>query len=116
MAQQERTLRLVNKLGLHARPAVNLVKATEGLKCSVRLKMEGMDVDGRSIMEVLMLGAPYGSELTVVTDGKHSEECMKRIADMIESGLGEGVHTEEGKEGILGKLKGVFGGKEQSEG
>ncbi len=109
MDRLEKKVKLVNKLGLHARPAVNLVKSTTGLNCSVRLRVDDMDVDGRSIMEVLMLGAPFGTEIEVVTEGKHAQECMDRIVQTVETGLGEGIHIEEPKTGIFGKLKGVFG-------
>ena len=110
MERFEKKVKLVNKLGLHARPAVNLVKATSGLNCSVRLRVDDIDVDGKSIMEVLMLGAPFGTEIEVVTEGKHARECMDRIVETVKNGLGEGIHVEEPKTGIFDRLKGVFRG------
>ena len=110
MSTITKKITLVNKSGLHARPAVGIVKCTDGLHCTVQLKTEEVEVDGRSVMELLMLAAPYGEDVIITTKGRDSQLCMDNLVEFFESGLGEGIYKEDPKSGIFGKIKNVFRG------
>jgi len=79
----EQSVTLINKLGLHARAANKLLDTTGRFQSNVRITFNGKEADGKSIMSVMMLAAPVGSELTIVTDGNDEQESMQAIVDLI---------------------------------
>ena len=85
----ERTLTVINPLGLHARAAAHLVKITARLKCHVTLECEGQEVNGKSIMGVLTLAAAQGSEVKVVCEGENAQDGMDQITKLFEAGFHE---------------------------
>jgi phosphotransferase system HPr (HPr) family protein len=88
-----RIFTLSNASGLHARPATTLVQAAAGLKARVRIANLDRDplheVDGKSIISVLTLGASRGHRIKVTVDGEDEESGLDEIALVLESGLGE---------------------------
>jgi phosphocarrier protein HPr len=79
-----------NGLGLHLRPASQLVKlAATFTECEILLSKDGQSVNAKSIMGVIMLAAEQGSRLSIEDHGEHSEEAVQAIAGLIESGFGE---------------------------
>lgn len=80
---------LVNRLGLHARAAAQLVKTANRFKADVMVAKDGEEVNGKSIMGLLMLAAPAGSILTVTVSGEDADEALKVIGDLINDGFGE---------------------------
>lgn len=80
---------IVNKLGLHARPSALLVSTTSKFKSEVFFTKEGLRVNGKSIMGVMMLAAENGSEIIVEVDGPDEVEAMKKILIVIQSKFGE---------------------------
>lgn len=85
----EHSVTLINKLGLHARAANKLLDTTGRYQSSVHITFNGKKADGKSIMSVMLLAAPVGSELTIVTDGKDEQESMQAIIDLINNRFGE---------------------------
>jgi phosphocarrier protein HPr len=85
----ERTVTIANKNGLHARPAAEIVKAAAKFKAEIHLVRDDLEVNGKSIMGVMMLAAEYGSELLLRADGPDAEEAVGAIAKLIESKFGE---------------------------
>jgi phosphocarrier protein len=84
-------VKITNKLGLHLRPASKLVKlASQYDACEVTLSKDGQAVNAKSIMGVIMLAAEQGSELIVECCGENSEDALKALIEMIETGFGEG--------------------------
>lgn len=83
------TARIVNKLGLHARPSALLVSTAGKFTSEVFFTKEGLRVNGKSIMGVMMLAAEMGSALLVEIDGPDEEEAMVAVLDVIASGFGE---------------------------
>ena len=81
--------RLVNRLGLHARAAAQLVQAANRYKAEVLVSKEGEEVNGKSIMGLLMLAAPVGSRLHVTVSGEDAEEALRVIGALINDGFGE---------------------------
>lgn len=79
-----------NKLGLHLRPASQLVKlAAEYEDCEIHLSKDGQQVNAKSIMGVIMLAAEQGSELVIQAMGLSSEKAVGRLVQLIQSGFGE---------------------------
>ncbi len=71
-----------NKLGLHARPAALLVKTASKFPCHIELEKDGLKVNGKSIMGVMMLAAEKGSQITIIADGEKEEEAVKSIVEL----------------------------------
>ena len=79
-----------NLLGLHLRPASQLVKlASQFQQCEITLSKDGQTINAKSIMGVIMLAAEQGSELTVEAHGEGSEDAVGAIIAMINNGFGE---------------------------
>ncbi len=91
----EKTFTIVNTLGLHARAATNLVRMTSRFQSTIKLRKGNYVVDGKSVLGVLSLAVPRGSQITVIAEGPDSKEAMEKIGALIESGFGEGVHKEK---------------------
>lgn len=85
----KKTVRIINKLGLHARPSAALVTAAARFDSEVFFTKDSLRVNGKSIMGVMMLAAEQGTELLVEVDGPDEEEAMKEIIRVIDSGFGE---------------------------
>jgi len=80
---------IVNKLGLHARAAAKLVTEASRYDCEVQLWKAGQQVNGKSIMGVMMLAAGQGSRLLLVTDGADEAAAMEALQSLIDSRFGE---------------------------
>ena len=71
---------ILNKLGIHARPAAQFVKIANRFQADVFVERDGEEIDGKSIMGVMMLAAGYGSIITVTTDGSDEEAAIAATA------------------------------------
>ena len=80
---------IVNKLGLHARAAAKLVSCASGYRCNVHLKRNGQQVNGKSIMGVMMLAASQGSSLEIVVSGEDEAEALEALESLINNRFGE---------------------------
>lgn len=85
----EKVFTIKNKLGLHARAAAALVKATGKFSSSIKMVKDDIEVDGKSIMGVLMLAAAQGSRVLIVAQGSDAKEAIKVLSDLIEDRFGE---------------------------
>ncbi|MEI6177002.1 MAG: HPr family phosphocarrier protein [Verrucomicrobiota bacterium] len=81
MAKKEFTI--INKLGIHARPAAQFVKLANRFEADVFVEKDGEEVDGKSIMGLMMLAAGHGSVILVSTDGPDAEGAMAAIGELI---------------------------------
>lgn len=70
-------------MGLHARPAAQLVKIASKFTSNVYLSKNDHEVNGKSIMGVMMLAAEMGSELTIKVDGQDQEQAMQSLVDLV---------------------------------
>ena len=86
----EEHIRVVNKLGLHARAAAKLVKLTAGFESVITLNLDEKQVDAKSIMGVMMLAATQGTALKLVVDGEDAESARDAIRDLFTDCFGEG--------------------------
>ncbi len=86
----ERSVKLVNEKGLHARAAASFVNLANRFRSSVEIRLGTMTVDGKSILGILTLGAPRGTELLLVADGPDEGEAIEALAGLIAERFGEG--------------------------
>jgi phosphocarrier protein HPr len=86
----KKSAKIVNKLGLHARPSAMLVTAASKFNADVFFTKNGLRVNGKSILGVMMLAAEMGSELLIEVDGPDEEQALIEILQVIESKFGEG--------------------------
>ncbi len=86
----ENSITIINKLGLHARAAAKLVSTASTYSSKVKISFNDKEVDGKSIMSVMMLAACQGSEITLKVDGHDEDAAMDAITDLINDYFGEG--------------------------
>lgn len=84
-----RKVRVKNPLGLHARPAMVIVKLLQGSCCSVSFTYRKETINARSIMSILMLAATKNSWITVAVEGEDAKEIMQKIVDAFDGHFGE---------------------------
>lgn len=92
MSSSERvTVTIRNRLGLHARPAMAFVDVAAGYASSITVKRADSDeaVDGKSIMQVMMLAATTGTRLDIVAEGDDAADACKALTELVDSGFGE---------------------------
>ena len=85
----EREFDILNRLGLHARAAAQLVRLANGFTSEIRLAKDGMEVNGKSIMGVLMLAAPKDTKILIRAIGLDAEEALAAIGELIARKFGE---------------------------
>ena len=85
----ERTVTIVNKNGLHARPAAEIVKAASKFKSDITIVRDEIEVNGKSIMGVMMLAAECGAPITIRADGPDAQDAAEAIVKLVESKFGE---------------------------
>jgi phosphocarrier protein len=82
MAKKDFTIQ--NKLGIHARPAAQFVKMANRFKSEILVEKDGEEVDGKSIMGLMMLAAGHGSVIIVSAEGEDEEAALNAIGELIE--------------------------------
>jgi phosphocarrier protein HPr len=85
----EREARIVNQLGLHARPAAQLVKLATGFQAEIEIVKDGLAVNGKSIMGVMMLAAECGSSVMVRAAGPDEDQAVEALLALVARGFGE---------------------------
>jgi phosphocarrier protein len=85
----ERTVQILNKNGLHARPAAEVVKIAAKFKSEITLTRDDLEVNGKSIMGVMMLAAECGASVRLRADGADAEQAIDAIATLIANKFGE---------------------------
>jgi phosphocarrier protein len=81
MAQKDFTI--LNKLGIHARPAAQFVKTANRFQADIFVEKDGEEIDGKSIMGLMMLAAGHGSIISVSTEGLDADAALAAIEDLI---------------------------------
>ncbi|MGI9140636.1 MAG: HPr family phosphocarrier protein [Gemmatimonadaceae bacterium] len=81
----ERHVQIVNKLGLHARPAAEIVKTAANFQSNITLTRDDLEVNGKSIMGVMMLAAEFGSTVILRADGPDEAEAVEALAALVAS-------------------------------
>lgn len=78
-----------NRLGLHARPAMSFVEIAASMPCAVFVKKGEQQVDGKSIMQMMMLAATAGTKIEITADGPDAEQAVKALHGLVESHFDE---------------------------
>jgi len=94
LATIEQEAKIVNKYGLHARPAMQLVELANKYNSKVDVSNGSLTVDAKSIMSVMRLAATKGTTLRIVADGSDAPEAVARLVELIQNGFDE---MEEGE-------------------
>ncbi len=87
--EQARTVQVRNKFGLHARPAAEFVKLANQFKSEIMVRKHDVEVNGKSIMGMMMLAAECGVEITVRASGPDADRAVEELAKLVETGFGE---------------------------
>ena len=85
----ESMLKIVNPLGLHARPAAKVVECANRFSCDITLRFNDREIDAKSIMSVLMLAAGQGTELVLRVSGEDEAAARDAMETLFSSGFGE---------------------------
>jgi phosphocarrier protein len=85
----EKELTIVNRLGMHARPAAMFVRVASRYRCEVWVEKEGEQINGKSIMGLMMLAAGQGSKLMVRCEGPDADRALQEIEQLIASKFSE---------------------------
>lgn len=80
---------LQNKMGLHARPSTQIATTASRYVSDIHIAKDGMVVDAKSVLELLMLAAECGSELTITADGEDAKEAIDVLAKLVDGRFGE---------------------------
>lgn len=90
MAEIEKEITIVNKLGLHARAAAKLVTVASGFESDIQLIRDSRRANAKSIMGVMMLAAGKGTSLTLIANGRDAESAANAIEKLVGDKFGEG--------------------------
>ena len=85
----EREATIVNSEGFHARPAARIVRLASTFDAEIEISKDGVGVNGKSIMGVMMLAAECGSSITIRAQGSDAEQAAEALAALVASGFGE---------------------------
>lgn len=86
----EATVRLTNRLGLHARAAAKMVQLANRFDCDITVERDGDRVEAKSILGILLLAASHGSELTLRCHGSDEAEALEALTQLVADRFGEG--------------------------
>ena len=85
----ERSVQIVNRNGLHARPAAEIVKAASKFNADITITRDDLEVNGKSIMGVMMLAAEYGSTVMLRATGPDADKAIDALSKLIADRFGE---------------------------
>ena len=89
MTTIEREVRIVNKYGLHARPAMQFVELANKYNSTIKVSNGTLTVDAKSIMSMMRLAATEGTVLKIVADGEDAQQALTCLAELVDDGFGE---------------------------
>ena len=97
------TVRILNRLGLHARPAAHFVRLASGFTSDIYVSRDSVEVNGKSIMGVMMLAAEEGAQIEIRAEGEDAERAVEDLVSLVERGFdeddeGRPVHGEGGQD------------------
>lgn len=83
-------VKIANRLGLHARPATMFAETAAQFESTITIQRDnGEEIDGKSVMQMLMLAATNGTELLIKADGPDAEQAVQSLCDLVKSGFDE---------------------------
>lgn len=87
---QEQELTIINQLGLHARAAAKLAQTCAKFGSDIRIHCKGREVDGKSVMSLMLLAAAKGTDIKITTEGEDEHLAMESVSELINDYFGEG--------------------------
>ena len=84
-----KTLKIKTESGIHARPAAMFVKMANQFPCEILVQKDDQEINGKSIMGIMMLALTKGTTITIKADGQKEKEAIKKIAELIENDFDE---------------------------
>ncbi len=84
-----RQVTVCNEDGLHARPAAKFVKLASEFSSEIYVEKDGEEINGKSIMGLMMIAAAQGTVLTLTAEGEDEEKALDVLTELVESGFGE---------------------------
>jgi phosphocarrier protein len=85
----EKEITIINRLGLHARPAAMFVRIASRFRCEIWVEKEGERINGKSIMGLMMLAAGQGSTLLIRCEGPDADKAMEELEELIKAKFNE---------------------------
>jgi len=85
----DKTVTIVNKLGLHARAAAKFVTLASSFASDIKVARNGQEVNGKSIMGVMMLAASKGTDITLIINGNDETEAIEKLSILVQERFGE---------------------------
>ena len=85
----QRNVEVVNEAGIHARPAAEIVKLAAKFRSEIVIEKDGLEVNAKSIMGVMMLAAECGSTIMIRAEGDDADAALDALANLIATGFGE---------------------------
>ena len=85
----EQEIEIINKLGLHARAATKFANTANQYACRIKVHFNGKDIDGKSIMSLMLLAAAQGSQIKLTADGPDADQAISSLAALINDRFGE---------------------------
>lgn len=82
-------LKIINRLGIHARPAAKIAQTAAQFACQIQLEKDDVTVDAKSIMGVMMLAAEFGASIRVTTDGPDEQQAADALKALFENRFDE---------------------------
>ena len=98
--RHEAAVRIQNRLGLHARPAAEFVKLASRFRAEVRVEKDELEVNGKSIMGVMMLAAEAGASIRIRAMGADAENAVDSLTELVLSGFSEELDPDAGMDGL----------------
>ncbi len=89
-----RSVVVVNQLGVHARAAAKFVHLASRFDSRIRVSRDGREMDGKSILGILLLAAARGTTIIISADGSDEAEAVEALTALVDSGFGEGTCSE----------------------
>jgi phosphocarrier protein len=89
MAEEIRVATIKNELGLHARAAAQFVQVANKFGAEITVSKDGEEVNGKSILSLMMLAAPIGSEIVIKAEGDDAIEVLNMLIELIDNKFGE---------------------------
>lgn len=86
---QSRNVKIINKLGMHARPAALVTKTANLFSCKITITKNGKTIDAKSILAVMGIAAKCGDEITITADGAGEDAALESIVSLVTSRFGE---------------------------
>ncbi|MHB8742360.1 MAG: HPr family phosphocarrier protein [Sulfuricaulis sp.] len=80
---------IINKLGLHARASAKFVSLASEYSCEITLRRNGQQINGKSIMGIMMLAAAKGAEIEICADGKDEKQALEGLTELVKDRFGE---------------------------